>query len=147
MDEKMRDVMARMKHFVQCAHTHTHARAKARTYTSVSHDVSRRSSRQILFRKIGLPLSSTTKRQQLWRIVLTYQYTRACVSASEKLFQDYHPNLHLLQHSISPFFLSRVRPRYLTNFRYIFSTTWNDVLVMIEANHWFQKFASPYNAR
>lgn len=59
------------------------------------------------------------------RIVPTYQYTRN-VRARLKNFRGYRPNLRLLQHSISPFFLLRARPRYLTNFRYI-STTRNDV--------------------
>lgn len=74
-----------------CAHTRARARTHgcARVYASASHDVSRRSSRQILFRKIGLPLSSTTERQQLCvrRILPTYQYHVTCVGAgaSEKL--------------------------------------------------------------
>lgn len=51
-----------MEHFV-----HEQAYVYAHMYISSSsgNDVSRRSSRQILFRKIGLPLSSTTERRQL----------------------------------------------------------------------------------
>lgn len=62
-EEKMRNVTVRMEHF-RTARTCTHAHTNTRVYTA-SHDVSRRSSRQILFRKIELPLSSTTERQQL----------------------------------------------------------------------------------
>lgn len=63
LKNKMKDVTIGMKHRVQrTRHIYTHAYM----YTSAaSHDVSRWSSRQILFRKIGLPLSSTTERQQL----------------------------------------------------------------------------------
>lgn len=93
MDEqnRMRDVTAGMEYFVPRAHARARARTHgcARVYASASHDVSRRSSRQILFRKIGLPLSSTTERQQLCvrRILPTYQYHVTCVGAgaSEKL--------------------------------------------------------------
>lgn len=64
-----------------------------RTRTRRMRDVSRRSSRQILFRKIGLPLSSTTERQQLYVASRrrgsspTYQTHVTCVraGASEKL--------------------------------------------------------------
>lgn len=66
--DRTRDVTAGMEYFVLRAHAHARAHAHTstpRVYTSASHDVSRRSSRQILFRKIGLPLSSTTERQQL----------------------------------------------------------------------------------
>lgn len=125
--------MAGMEHFVQHAHAHVHTNTHLYA-ASVSHDVSRRSSRQILFRKIGLPLSSTTERQQLcvggsFQPTNTYvTCVRACVRARVRLknFRDYHPNLLPLQHSIFPFSLLRARPRYLTNFQYI-STTRNDI--------------------
>lgn len=78
-----------MERFVQRVHAHAHR--NTHVHTSASHDVSRRSSRQILFRKIGLPLSSTTERQQLC-VGGSSQPTnthvtcvRACESASEKL--------------------------------------------------------------
>lgn len=74
------------------AYANTHTCARTRTHVPVlaaaPRDVSRRSSRQILFRKIGLPLSSTAVRRQLCvgGSVPTYQYTRnACASASQKL--------------------------------------------------------------
>lgn len=94
---------------------YVHIRTRVRTLTAVPRDVSRRSSRQILFRKIGLPLSSTTERRQLCvggssRLTNTHVMR---VRARLKNFRSYHPDL-LLQHPISPFSLRHTRPRYPT---------------------------------
>lgn len=135
--DRMRDVTAGMEYFVLRAHAHARTHGYARVYTSASRDVSRRSSRQILFRKIGLPLSSTTERQQLCvggSSRRTNTRTRAWVRARLKNFRGYHAppeSFLLLQHSISRFSLLRARPRYLTNFFFFFfryiSTMRNDV--------------------
>lgn len=110
------------------AQAHEYARVYTHTHTAMSHDVSRRSSRQILFRKIGLPLSSTTERRthdtptnscaSAYRADLTNIHV-TCVRALLKNSRGYHPDLLLLQHSISPVSLLHTKPRYPTNFQYI----------------------------
>lgn len=115
-------------------HTHTHTRIRTckqqRRATLVVDLQDKYYSEKLDYRYRPPPNATAVRR----RIVPTYQYTRnvrACVraypreSASEKP-RGYHPNLPLLQHSISPFSLLRARPRYLTNFQYI-STTRNDI--------------------
>lgn len=71
-------------------------RPHARVHTPVGVvDVSRRSSRQILFRKIGLPLSSTTERRQLC-VGGSFRATNTrvtCARARLKNFRGYHPDL------------------------------------------------------
>ena len=112
--------------------SYTHARTRISTRTHQRHTTfSRRSSRQILFRKIGLPLSSTTERRQLCvggssRPIRTYQYARN-VRACERLknFRGYHTPIFFSNIQSLPF-LFCTRPRYLTNFRYIL-TVRNDV--------------------
>lgn len=94
---------------------YVHIRTRVHTLIAAPRDVSRRSSRQILFRKIGLPLSSTTERRQLcvggsYRLTNTHIMR---VRARLKNFRSYHPDL-LLQHPISPFSLRHTRPRYPT---------------------------------
>lgn len=79
------------------AHIHTHTRTRTCMYTTSHDDVSRRSSRQILFRKIGLPLSSTTERRSCASADcpdLTNTHV-TCVRARTRLknFRGYHPNL------------------------------------------------------
>lgn len=114
--------MSRQGKEALCITRYAH-RKYTRTYTNVCsthseaapRDVSRRSSRQILFRKIGLPLSSTTERRQLcvggsFRLTNTHVMR---VRARLKNFQSYHPDL-LLQHPIFPFSLRHTKPRYPT---------------------------------
>lgn len=77
------------------AHIHTHTRTRTCMYTTSHDDVSRRSSRQILFRKIGLPLSSTTERRSCASADcpdLTNTHV-TCVRARTRLknFRGYHP--------------------------------------------------------
>lgn len=141
----MRDVTTGMERFIQRAHVHAHVHTNTHVYTSSSHDVSRRSSRQILFRKIGLPLSSTTERQQLCvgRSSRPTNTHVTCVRATARLknLRGYHPNLRLLQHSISLPFLFYAPDRDTSR---IFDVSqprgmMSPVIRWIRTNHWLQK--------
>lgn len=100
-----------------------YAVARARAHipsvgVGVAVDVSRRSSRQILFRKIGLPLSSTTERRQLC-VGGSFGATNTrvtCARARLKNFSRLSPRSPRLRHPISPFSLALAKPRYPTNF-------------------------------